>query len=106
MLRRRRRTSPATFPAAHPDGRRRPPGLQRRVSVPEAICTDSGEPMRRRRASLEAQLRKVPLFENLSQPDLAHVARLAVRVREPTGEMLAKEGEPGHEFLIVLEGEV
>jgi CRP/FNR family cyclic AMP-dependent transcriptional regulator len=60
----------------------------------------------RRRVSLKEQLGKVPLFENLSEPDLAHVARLAVRVREPKGEMLTKEGEPGHEFLIVLEGEV
>jgi CRP-like cAMP-binding protein len=62
--------------------------------------------MKRRRVSLEEQLGNVPLFEKLSQLDLAHVARLAVRVREPKGEMLAKEGEPGHEFLIVLKGEV
>lgn len=62
--------------------------------------------MRWPRVSLEQQLGKVPLFESLSHVDLAHVARLAVRVREPKGEMLAKEGEPGHEFLIVLEGEV
>jgi CRP-like cAMP-binding protein len=62
--------------------------------------------MRRHRESLEEQLRKVPLFEDLSEPDLAHIARIAVRVREPKGEMLTKEGEPGHEFLIVLEGEV
>jgi len=72
----------------------------------EATYLDSGAPMRWPRVSLEEQLGKVPLFENLSDVDLAHVAHLAVRVREPKGAMLAKEGEPGHEFLIVLEGEV
>jgi len=72
----------------------------------EATNLDSGAPMRWPRVSLEEQLGKVPLFENLSDVDLAHVAHLAVRVREPKGAMLAKEGEPGHEFLIVLEGEV
>jgi CRP/FNR family cyclic AMP-dependent transcriptional regulator len=29
-----------------------------------------------------------------------------VRVREPAGEILIKEAEPGNEFLIVLEGQV
>jgi cAMP-dependent protein kinase regulator len=55
---------------------------------------------------LKEQLGRVPLFENLSAFDLARVARVAVRVREPAGELLIKEGEPGHEFLIVLEGQV
>ena len=62
--------------------------------------------MLHRRVSLKEQLGRVPLFENLSEFDLAHVARLAVRMREPAGELLIKEGEPGHEFLIVLEGQV
>jgi CRP-like cAMP-binding protein len=66
----------------------------------------SGGLMWRHRVSLKEQLGRVPLFENLSEFDLAHVARAAVRVREPAGEMLIKEGEPGHEFLIVLEGQV
>lgn len=56
--------------------------------------------------SLREQLRQVPLLEALSELELAHVARLARRIREPAGELLVKEGEQGHEFLIVLEGEV
>ena len=51
-------------------------------------------------------LGRVPLFEDLSELDLAEVARVAVDVREPTGVVLAREGEAGHEFLIVLEGRV
>jgi CRP-like cAMP-binding protein len=62
--------------------------------------------MRFRRVSLKEQLARVPLFEDLSEVDLDHVARLAVRVREPAGEILIKEAEPGNEFLIVLEGQV
>jgi CRP/FNR family cyclic AMP-dependent transcriptional regulator len=62
--------------------------------------------MRFRRVSLKEQLARVPLFEDLSEVDLDHVARLAVRVREPAGEILIKEAESGNEFLIVLEGQV
>jgi CRP-like cAMP-binding protein len=62
--------------------------------------------MRFRRVSLKEQLARVPLFEDLSEVDLDHVARLAVRVREPAGEILIKEAEPGNEFLIVVEGQV
>ena len=61
--------------------------------------------MRFRRTSLKEQLARVPLFEDLSERDLAHVARLAVRVREPAGEILIKEAESGNEFLIVLDGQ-
>ena len=60
----------------------------------------------RRRVSLLEQLRLVPLFEKLSDLELARVARLARRIRVPAAELLVKEGEPGHEFLIVLAGEV
>jgi CRP-like cAMP-binding protein len=60
----------------------------------------------RHRVSLREQLRHVPLLETLSDLDLTRVARVAQRVREPAGELLVKEGEAGHEFLIVLEGEV
>jgi CRP-like cAMP-binding protein len=62
--------------------------------------------MRFRRVSLKEQLARVPLFEDLSEVDLDHVARLAVRVRQPAGEILIKEAEPGNEFLIVVEGQV
>lgn len=62
--------------------------------------------MRFRRVSLKEQLARLPLFEDLSEVDLDHVARLAVRVRQPAGEILIKEAEPGNEFLIVVEGQV
>jgi len=58
------------------------------------------------RVSLREQLRHVPLLETLSDLELTRIARLARRIREPAGELLVKEGEAGHEFLIVLEGEI
>ena len=60
----------------------------------------------RHRASLREQLRHIPLLETLSDLELTRIARLARRIREPAGELLVKEGEAGHEFLIVLEGEI
>jgi CRP/FNR family cyclic AMP-dependent transcriptional regulator len=60
----------------------------------------------RRRTTLREQLREVPIFSSLADDELARVARLARRIREPAGELLAKEGEPGHELLVILEGEV
>jgi CRP/FNR family transcriptional regulator, cyclic AMP receptor protein len=59
-----------------------------------------------RRSALEAQLAGVPLFAGLDDAQLQHVARLMFQAREPAGVVLTKEGERGHEFAIVLDGEV
>jgi CRP/FNR family transcriptional regulator, cyclic AMP receptor protein len=59
-----------------------------------------------RRPSLEEQLARVPLFAGLDDTQLQHVAGLMFRVREPAGVVLTKEHEHGHEFAIVLDGEV
>jgi CRP-like cAMP-binding protein len=60
----------------------------------------------RRRDTLREQLRHVPIFSGMADDELTRVARLARRIREPAGELLVKEGEPGHELLVILEGEV
>jgi CRP-like cAMP-binding protein len=52
------------------------------------------------------ELQNVPILASLSDDELAQVARIAVRMRRPAGELLIKEGEAGNEFLIVLEGEI
>ena len=67
--------------------------------------TDSGGHMRRH-TSLVEQLAHVPLFTGLSEADLYALADRIARVKEPAGVVFTKEGEHGHEFLIVLEGEV
>jgi len=59
-----------------------------------------------RHISIEEQLARVPLFEGVSESDLQRIAHLVARIHEPAGEVLTKEGEAGHELMIVLDGEV
>ena len=55
---------------------------------------------------IEEQLAGVPLFEGLSKKELRLVAQLSTYLEEPEGTVLTREGDPGHEFIIVLDGEV
>jgi CRP-like cAMP-binding protein len=48
----------------------------------------------------------VPLFRGLSKKQLRLVSSLATRLDEPAGAVLTKEGRSGHEFVIVLDGEI
>lgn len=59
-----------------------------------------------RHVPIEEQLARVPLFEGISESDLQRIAHLVARIQEPAGEMLTKEGEVGHELMIVLDGQV
>lgn len=56
--------------------------------------------------STEDWLQKVPLFRGLSKKQLKDISGLATRLNEPAGAELTKEGKIGHEFIIVLEGEI
>ena len=49
-------------------------------------------------------LRKVPLFADLSDDELDAVGRTATELSFEPGRILMKEGEMGHEMVIVLEG--
>lgn len=62
--------------------------------------------MSRRHVPIEEQLASVPLFEGVSESDLQRIAHLVARIHEPAGEVLTKEGEAGHELMIVLDGQV
>ena len=55
---------------------------------------------------IDERLAQVPLFEGLSKKQLELVSSLATRLNEPAGAVLTREGAPGYEFIIVLEGEV
>jgi CRP/FNR family transcriptional regulator, cyclic AMP receptor protein len=59
-----------------------------------------------RHERIEEQLARVPLFEGLSKKELRLVAQLSTYLEEPAGAVLTKEGEAGHEFIIVLDGDV
>ena len=51
-------------------------------------------------------LRRVPLFEGLDPEDLQRIAATAVERRFAPGEALIREGEPGDELVVILEGTV
>jgi CRP-like cAMP-binding protein len=51
-------------------------------------------------------IRRLPLFELCSKRDLRRIASLAVERTIDEGTDLIREGEPGTEFLVVVEGEV
>jgi CRP/FNR family transcriptional regulator, cyclic AMP receptor protein len=59
-----------------------------------------------RHAWIEEQLAQVPLFEGLSRKQLRRISSLMTRIDRPAGQILTTEGQCGHEFFIVLEGEV
>jgi CRP/FNR family transcriptional regulator, cyclic AMP receptor protein len=55
---------------------------------------------------IDEQLAKVPLFQELTKKQLRLISQLATYLEEPAGAVLTEEGKPGHEFIIVLEGEI
>jgi CRP-like cAMP-binding protein len=48
----------------------------------------------------------VPLFSRCSRADIARIAKVADEIDLRAGKVLAKEGEPGREFFVLLEGAV
>jgi CRP-like cAMP-binding protein len=57
-------------------------------------------------ASTEHLLARVPLFKDLSKKHLGQVRNLATRIEVAPGRVLTREGVTGHEFIVVLDGEV
>ena len=51
-------------------------------------------------------LAKAPLFRNLSRSDLVALAKVTEDLEMEEGKVLAREGEIGHEFFVIVEGEV
>ena len=50
------------------------------------------------------ELAKVPLFAGLSKKELSQVASIADELDFKAGKTLIREGDPGREFFIMLEG--
>jgi CRP/FNR family cyclic AMP-dependent transcriptional regulator len=51
-------------------------------------------------------LKRAPLFEGLSRKELTHIARASEDLEISAGATLCKEGEIGHEFFVIVDGEV
>ena len=58
-----------------------------------------------RKGWVDEQLAKVPLFATLDKKHLQAISSLATQLDVKSGKELTREGEPGNEFVIVLEGE-
>ncbi len=61
--------------------------------------------MRLGRDSKVELIRSVPLFSKLSKSGLEDVAHIADELDLPAGKVMAKEGDRGREFFVLLEGE-
>jgi CRP-like cAMP-binding protein len=59
----------------------------------------------RKDAKLEL-LRQVPLFAGCSKKELSEISTLADELSFPAGTKLIEEGRQGHEFFLLVEGEV
>ena len=59
-----------------------------------------------RQESTDERLARIPLFEGLSKKQLSQVSRLMTPLDLKAGKVLARQGEIGREFLILLEGHV
>lgn len=59
--------------------------------------------MLRKNAKLEL-LKRVPLFARCSKAELGRIALVADELTLPAGRTLTKEGAPGREFVVLVEG--
>ena len=50
-------------------------------------------------------LKRAPLFEGLSKKELTQLARVSEDMELSPGTVLCKEGEIGHEFFVIVDGE-
>ena len=55
---------------------------------------------------MTASLKRLPIFAACSARDLEAVARLSTTLDIPPGKVLATEGVPGHEFVVIRAGTV
>jgi len=51
-------------------------------------------------------LKRAPLFEGLTRKELTQLARVSEDLEVAAGTVLCREGEIGHEFFVIVEGDV
>jgi len=58
-----------------------------------------------RRDSKIEHLSRVRMFSALNKKELGLIGRVSDEVHVPTGKVLCREGETGHEFFLILDGQ-
>ena len=53
---------------------------------------------------LEAHLTEVPFFSSLSKREIQEIARATDEIDVKQGEVLAREGDVGQEFFVIIDG--
>ena len=61
--------------------------------------------MLRKNAKIEL-LKRVPLFSGCSKSELAEIALIADEIDLPAGKVLIREGTPGRQFFVIVDGSV
>jgi CRP/FNR family transcriptional regulator, cyclic AMP receptor protein len=51
-------------------------------------------------------LKRAPLFEGLSRAELVLLSRVTEDLEVPAGKVLCRQGEIGHEFFVIIDGEI
>ncbi len=49
-------------------------------------------------------IKRVPLFASASKAELEEIASIADEIDLPEGKIVIKEGDPGREFIVLIEG--
>jgi CRP-like cAMP-binding protein len=71
---------------------------------PEADRASSDTPARLRQDEKMTYLQRVQLFEGCSARQLRAIARIAEVQEVPAGHVLARAGEPGDRFFVIVDG--
>jgi CRP-like cAMP-binding protein len=57
------------------------------------------------RPKIDTELAQVAVFEGLSKPELRRVAAITTWLDLPAGRVLIRQGAPGREFVVMIDGE-
>jgi CRP-like cAMP-binding protein len=57
------------------------------------------------RSRIDTELAQASLFEGLTKQELRHVSAITTRMDVAAGRVLIKQGAPGREFFVLIDGE-
>ena len=60
--------------------------------------------MRGKKAQASEAISNVILFSGCDRKEISQIASLTTELEVPSGKVLAREGEPGREFYVILDG--